>query len=45
MGNMITPLQFASLYHDQEVFVQSDCLIDLGMDFLSYKDLGNKVFV
>ena len=27
-------LQFASLYGGQEVFVWSDCLLDLGMDFL-----------
>ena len=27
-------LQFASLYDGQEVFVWSDCLLDLGMDFL-----------
>ena len=28
------PLQFAPLYDGQEVFVWSDCLLDLGMDFL-----------
>ena len=35
------PLQFASLYDGQEVFVWSDCLRDLGTDFL----VGNMVFV
>ena len=30
---MIIPLQFASLY-DGQVFVWSDCLLDLGTDFL-----------
>ena len=34
-------LQFASLYDGQEVFVWSDCLLDLGTDFLN----GNMVFV
>ena len=34
------PLQFASLYGGQEVFVWSDCLLDLGTDFL----VGNMVF-
>ena len=38
---MPIPLQFASLYDDQEVFVWSDCLLDLGMEFL----IGNMVFV
>ena len=38
---MTIPLQFSSLYHGQEVFVWSDCLLDLGMDFL----VGNMVFV
>ena len=33
--------QFASLYDGQEVFVWSDCLLDLGTDFL----VGNSVFV
>ena len=37
---MILPLQFASLY-DRQVFVWSDCLLDLGTDFL----IGNMVFV
>ena len=35
------PLQSASLYDGQEVFVWSDCLLDLGTDFL----VGNMVFV
>ena len=35
------PLQFASLYDRQEVFVWSSCLLDLGMDFL----VGDMVFV
>ena len=34
MGDMTIPLQFASLYDGQEVFVWSDCLLDLGTDFL-----------
>ena len=38
---MTIPLQFASLYGDQEVFVWSNCLLDLGMDFL----VGNVVFL
>ena len=38
---MSIPLQFASLYDFQEVFVSSDCLLDLGTDFL----VGNGVFV
>ena len=33
------PLQLASLYHGQEVFVWSDCLLDLGTDFF----VGNMV--
>ena len=33
---MSIPLQFASLYDGQEVFVWSDCLMDLGTDFLVY---------
>ena len=40
-GDMTIPLQFASLYNGQEVFVWSDCLLDLGTDFL----VGNMVFV
>ena len=38
---MTIPLQFASLSDGQEVFVWSDCLLDLGTDFL----VGNMVFV
>ena len=38
---MTMPLQFASLYGRQEVFVWSSCLLDLGTDFL----VGNMVFV
>ena len=34
MGDMTIPLQFASLYDGQEAFVWSDCLLDLGTDFL-----------
>ena len=41
MGNMTIPLQFASLYNRQGVFVWSNCLLDLGTDFLA----GNMVFV
>ena len=37
---MTIPLQFASLYDDQ-VFMWSVCLLDLGTDFL----VGNMVFV
>ena len=33
-------LQFVSLYDGQEVFVWSNCLLDLGTDFL----VGNVVF-
>ena len=40
-GDMTIPLQFASLYGGQEVFVWSSCLLDLGTDFL----VGNMVFV
>ena len=36
---MTTALHFASLYDGQEVFVWSDCLLDLGTDFL----VGNMV--
>ena len=32
-GDMSIPNQFASLYDGQEVFVWSDCLPDLGIDF------------
>ena len=38
---MTIPLQFASLYDRQEIFVWSNCLLDLGTDFL----IGNRVFV
>ena len=40
-GNMTIPLQFASLYDRQEIFVGSNCLLDLDTDFL----VGNMVFV
>ena len=40
-GDMFIPLQFASIYDGQEVFVWSDCLLSLGTDFL----VGNTVFV
>ena len=35
------PMQFASLYDGQEAFVWSDCLLEVGTDFL----VGNMVFV
>ena len=38
---MNIPLQFVSLYDGKEVFVWSDCLPDLGKDFL----VGNMVKV
>ena len=38
---MSIPLQFASLYDGQEVFVWSSYLLDLDTDFL----VGNVVFV
>ena len=38
---MTTPLQFASLYGGQEVFVWSNCLLDVGTDFL----VSNTVFL
>ena len=41
MGDMSIPLQFASHYDGQDVFVWSDCLLDLGTDFF----VGNMVFV
>ena len=41
MGDMTVPLQFASFDDGEEVFVWSNCLLDLGMDFL----VGNMVFV
>ena len=40
-GDMTIPLQFASPYDGQEVFVWSSFLLDLGTDFL----VGNLVFV
>ena len=40
-GDMAIPIQFASPYDGQEVFVWSDCLPDLGMDFL----VGDMVLV
>ena len=39
--DMTIPLQSASLYDDQEVFVRSDCLLGPGPDFL----VGNMVLV
>ena len=41
MGDMTIPLQFASLYDRHEIFVWSNCLLDLGTDVL----VGNMVFV
>ena len=40
MGDMTIPLQFASLYDGKEVFVWSDCLLNLATNFL----VGNMVF-
>ena len=40
-GDMTIPLQLASLDDGQEVFVWSDCLLDLGTGFL----VGNMVFL
>ena len=40
-GDISVPIQFTSLSDDQEVFVWSGCLLDLGIDFL----VGNMVFV
>ena len=40
-GDMTIPLQFASLYDGQEVFLWFNCLLDLGMDFL----IGNMVLI
>ena len=37
---MAIALQFASLYDRQEIFLWSNCLLDLGTDLL----VGNKVF-
>ena len=39
-GGMSIPLQCAFLYGGQEVFVWSDCLLDLGTDFLVCKMYG-----
>ena len=39
MGDMSIKLQFATLYAGQEVFVWSDFLLDLGMDFI----VGNMI--
>ena len=41
MADMSMPLQFATLYNGQEVFMWSYCLPDLGADFL----IGYMVFV
>ena len=38
-GNMTIPLQFVSLYDRQQVSVWSNCLLDLGTDFL----IGNVI--
>ena len=40
-GDMTIPLQFASLYDGQEVFVWPSCLLDLGVYFLG----GSMAFV
>ena len=40
-GDSTIPLQFSSLYDGQEVFMWSECPLDLGTDFL----VGNMVFV
>ena len=37
---MTIPLQLASLYDREEIFMWSNCLLDLGTDFL----VGNMVF-
>ena len=39
---MTIPLQFASVYDRQEIFVWSDCLLDLGRDF--FVGYNNMVF-
>ena len=41
MGDMSIPLQFVPLYDGQEVLVWTDCLLELGTEFL----VGNMVFV
>ena len=38
---MTIPLRFASLYDRQEVIVWSDCLLDLGTDFLAGNRTGH----
>ena len=45
-GDVCIPLQFASVYHGKEIFVWSDCLLDLDTGFLA-KDflVGNMVIV
>ena len=40
-GNMTIPLQFASLYNHQEIFMWFNCLLDLCTDFL----IGNMASV
>ena len=40
-GNTTIPLQIASFYDRQAIFMWSNCLLDLGTDFL----VGNMVFV
>ena len=41
LARQIIPLQFASLYDRQKIFMWSNCLLDLGTDLL----VGNMVFV
>ena len=38
---MTLPLQFESLYDGQELFVWSDCLLDVGTNFI----VGDVIFV
>ena len=45
MGDMTTPLQLASLFNHQAVFVWSDCLLGLGMDLLKDLLVGYMVLV
>ena len=40
-GKHVHTTQFASLYDGQKVFILSNCLLDLGMDFL----VGSMVFI
>ena len=43
---MTIPLRFASLYDGQEVFVWSDCLLDLGTDsFALFQSPGLPLFL